>query len=188
MSSPWGPGASSKMSSSSMVMMSSPLVRTILRAVVDALLEELRPRELERLEPCGERLDLVADVPVEALDRRHAGGDERQRLAVTNDVVAVAQAIREDHPLSNSWRALRSAVRESRESARRHSCLGASSGTEWIDAAWGALVPRGRSHRGNCGRVDALLVVQLGDRGLDSGDAALERRDSILGHGLNVLV
>ena len=107
---------------------------------------------------------------------------------MTDDVVAMAQPVGEDRPLSDSWRALRRAVMESMESARWYSRLGAASGTERVRAAWAALVSWRRSHRccGSC--ADALLVVQLGDRGLDSGDAVLERRDSILDHGLNVLV
>ena len=41
--------------------------RAVLRRIVGAVLEELRPRELERLEPRGEGLDLIGDALVSVL-------------------------------------------------------------------------------------------------------------------------
>ena len=62
----------------------------ILRAVVDALMEESRPCQLECLEPRGERVDLIGDVLIERLACCDARGEECQGLAVTDDVVTMA--------------------------------------------------------------------------------------------------
>ena len=76
----------------------------ILRAAIDAFVEESRPCQLECLEPRGERVDLTGDVLIERLACCDARGEEGQGLAVTDDVVTMAEAIWEDQLLADSWR------------------------------------------------------------------------------------
>ena len=84
--------------------------KRILRAAIDALVDEFLPCEFERLEPRGDGLELIADVDVNSLARRDAVSQERQRLSMGDDVVAMAQAIREHDSLSNARRASRCSV------------------------------------------------------------------------------
>ena len=62
----------------------------ILRAAVDALVEEFRPRHLECLESSGERVDLIADVLIQRLGRGDASREHRQGLPVIDEVIAMA--------------------------------------------------------------------------------------------------